>query len=417
MLAPERVLTLGDARRFVADHGFVPAVPAPSPPRLGIEIEWQTVAADDPSRGVPFELLHSVARQISLPRGSRLTFEPGGQVELSSLPFTHFDACTAILADARALTAGLAEAGIGLVGLGLLPGEPRPRPVRSPRYDAMEVHFDASGTAGRTMMRQTAAIQVNVDLGPERDIARRWKTAHALGPVLGAAFANSPFRDRQPSGWCSTRLAVWLDIERARAVPLDPQASPASAWASYALRAPVMFIRASENDFVALDEPMSFTEWILGGHELGWPTQEDLAYHLTTLFPPIRPRGWLELRMVDSLPLEWSVVPAIVAVALLDDVEARRRISVELEPFAERWEDAARHALHDPELARAADTCFTTALDALPRLGAVQSVIDVVALYRDRYVARRRCPADDLLDAWSATGRLVPDPESVPCPT
>ena len=350
MLAPERVLTLGDARRFVADHGFVPSGPATAPARLGIEIEWQTVCANDPSSVVPFDVLQSVARAITLPGGSRLTFEPGGQVELSSLPFEKFDACTAILADAHALTAGLADAGIGLVGLGLLPGDPRSRPVRSPRYDAMEAHFDASGPAGRTMMCQTAAIQVNVDLGPERDVARRWRTAHALGPLLGAVFANSPFRDRAPSGWCSNRLAVWLDIERGRAVPFDAQATPAAAWASYALRAPVMFIRASEEKFVPLREPLSFTEWIVGGHELGWPTQEDLAYHLTTLFPPIRPRGWLELRMFDALPLEWSVVPAIVAVALLED-RASERIAHDLEPIEERWEDAARDSLHDPDFA------------------------------------------------------------------
>src|SRR4051812_29230743 len=107
MLAPERVLTLGDARRFVADHGFVPAAPPGAPPRLGIEIEWQTICLSNPSSGIPFDVLESVARGIPLPAASRLTFEPGGQIELSSLPFAGFDACTAILADAQALTAGL----------------------------------------------------------------------------------------------------------------------------------------------------------------------------------------------------------------------------------------------------------------------------------------------------------------------
>jgi glutamate--cysteine ligase len=412
MLAPERVLTLGDARRYVADHGFVPPVSPTAPPRLGIEIEWQTVCADDPSLVVPFDELQSVASGIALPGGSRLTFEPGGQVELSSLPFEKFDACTAILADAQALTTGLAAAGIGLVGLGLLPGDPRPRPVRTPRYDAMEAHFDASGPAGRTMMRQTAAIQVNIDLGPEDDMVRRWRAAHDLGPLLGAVFANSPFRDRAPSGWCSNRLAVWLDIERGRAVPTDTQVSPASAWATYALGAPVMFIRATDDDFVAPAEPLSFADWILRGHELGWPTQEDLAYHLTTLFPPIRPRGWLELRMFDALPLEWSVVPAIVAVALLQDPVAAARIAPEIEPIANRWADAARDSLHDPDFARAAAVCFDAALDALPRLDAAPHIIEVVERYRDQYVAFGRCPADDLVDGWNATGRLVPEPET-----
>jgi glutamate--cysteine ligase len=416
MVAPQSVLTLGDARRIVADHGFptAPSTPSASPARLGVEIEWHTVRIDDPDLAVPFELLETTARSIHLPGASRLTFEPGGQVELSSQPLPGFEACTAILDDARALTDGLAAVGVGLVGLGLLPGTTRPRALHSPRYDAMEAHFDAFGSAGRTMMRQTAAIQVNVDLGAVDDEPSRWQTAHALGPVLAAVFANSPFLASAPSGWCSTRLAVWLAIERGRSAPVGTNGNAGSAWAEYALRAPVMFIRASDDDYVAVCEPLTFGEWIDGGHALGWPTEDDLAYHLTTLFPPIRPRGWLELRMVDSLPSEWSTVPAIVAVALLEDAEASQRIAPVLAPLEGRWDDAARHALHDPDFASAACECFAAALDALPRLGASTEIIDVVEEYRARYVSRERCPADELLDAWKATGRLVPDAEGTP---
>ena len=418
MVASQPVLTLDDARRIVADHGFPSAstTPQDSPTQLGVEIEWHTVSIDEPDHAVPFELLESTARSIHLPGRSRLTFEPGGQVELSSPPLPGFDACTAILDDARALTSGLAKVGVGLVGLGLLPGGTRPRALHSPRYDAMEAHFDAFGSAGRTMMRQTAAIQVNVDLGAHDDAPSRWQSAHALGPVLAAVFANSPFLASAPSGWSSTRLAVWLAIERRRSAPVGPHGNAGSAWADYALRAPVMFIRASDDEYVAVCEPLTFAEWIDGGHALGWPNEDDLAYHLTTLFPPIRPRGWLELRMIDSLPSEWSTVPAIVAGALLEDAESSRRIAPVLAPLASRWHDAARHALHDPDFAAAASECFAAALDALQRLGAATEIIDVVEHYRARYVSRERCPADELLDGWKATGRLVPDPEGTPTP-
>jgi glutamate--cysteine ligase len=205
-------------------------------------------------------------------------------------------------------------------------------------------------------------------------------------------------------------------MERGRAVPLDADASPGSAWANYALQAPVMFIRASDHEFVPLREPVTFVDWIHGGHELGWPTEADLAYHLTTLFPPIRPRGWLELRMFDALPLRWALVPAAVVVALLDDPVASATAGRALGPVAGRWEDAARGALHDDDFAVAADTCFTAALDALGRLGAPAPLVESVEQYRDRYVSRGRCPADDLLDEWRATGRMLPDPEPVPCP-
>jgi glutamate--cysteine ligase len=417
MPARERVLTRDDARRIVAAHGFrPPPVPTSSPPRLGVEIEWHTVPLGDPDQPTSFDLLETTASGIALPGDSRLTFEPGGQVELSSRPLPGFDAGPAILADARALTEGLADAGIGLVGVGLLPGIPRPRTVHSPRYDAMEAHFDAFGPAGRTMMRQTAAIQVNIDLGAQDATPSRWQTAHALGPLLAAVFANSPFVASAPSGWCSTRLAVWLAIERGRSAPVGSAGTAGSAWADYSMRAPVMFIRASEDDFVPIREPLSFAEWISGGHELGWPTEDDLAYHLTTLFPPIRPRGWLELRMVDSLPSEWSIVPAIVAVALLEDAEAAQRIRPVLAPLADRWREAAHDALHQPVFAHAACECFAAALDALPRLGAEDDVIDVVERYRERFVSRERCPADDLLDVWRKTGRVVPDPDGTPTP-
>jgi glutamate--cysteine ligase len=410
MLAAERVLTLGDARRFVAGHGFGPADPAPDGARLGIEIEWQTVSAGDAARPIPFDLLRATARNAVLPGGSRLTFEPGGQVELSSRALPGFEAHAAIVADARALIDKLAQQGIALVGVGLLPGAARERLVHSPRYDAMEAHFDASGPEGRTMMRQTAAVQVNVDLGPAYDVARRWRFTHALGPVLAAAFANSPFRGTEPSGWRSTRLAVWLALERGRAVPSDHAMSPAAAWASYALRAPLMFIRAAADDYRPVRERVSFAEWILGGHALGWPTEADLEYHLTTLFPPVRPRGWLELRMIDALPLEWATVPASVVTGLLDPT-AFASLRRTLEPVADRWEDAARDSLHDPTFAAAAEACFNAAVAGLARLGAPTEVVDPVLAFRDRYVERGRCPADDLLDEFHRCGRLVPAPE------
>ncbi len=414
MLATEPVLTLDDARRIVAKHGFTPTASSTSTARLGIEIEWHTVRIDAPDDPVPFDLLEATAPGIELPGKSRLTFEPGGQVELSSRALPGFDAAAAIRADTLALTRGLADAGVGLIGLGLLPGRERPRNLLSPRYDAMEAHFDAVGTAGRTMMRQTAAIQANVDLGAHDAAPSRWETAHALGPLLAAAFANSPFLASAPSGWLSTRLSVWLAIERGRSAPVGDVGGAGSAWADYALRAPVMFIRSSDQDYVPIREPLSFGAWITHGHALGWPTEDDLAYHLTTLFPPIRPRGWLELRMIDSLPSQWSTVPAIVAYALLEDAEASARIAPALAPLTGRWSDAARGALHQPEFARAASECFTAALDALPGLGADTRVTELVERYRDRYVARGRCPADELLDTWKATGRLLPAPEALP---
>lgn len=156
---------------------------------------------------------------------------------------------------------------------------------------------------------------------------------------------------------------------------------------------------------------LTFRQWT----RTGAPTREDLDYHLTTLFPPVRPRGHLELRMIDAQPGDdgW-IVPLAVTTALFDDPEAAESVYRAVKPLAERarplpaphnplWIDAARYGLTDPELHEVAVTCFTTALRALPRLGATEAVTDAVSDYLERYVLRGRTPADDLLDRLRGT--------------
>ncbi|HZP28722.1 MAG TPA: glutamate-cysteine ligase family protein, partial [Acidimicrobiia bacterium] len=306
MPARTRVLDTDGARRFVAARGFEPAAAGPLAQRVGIEAEWLTVRLDADHRRAPLAAVRDAASACQpLPAGSRVTFEPGGQIELSTRPLPGVRACDALATDAAALGKALAGAGIGLVAVGLDPGPEPEREVRSPRYDAMEAYFDLAGPAGRTMMRSTAAVQVNVDLGPDGDLPRRWRLAHHLGPVLAAAFANSPFAHGAPSGYRSTRLAVWRAIDPSRTRPVGAGSDGATgcrtAWADYALGAGVMLVRADAEHHVPVLDRLSFADWIERGHELGWPTLDDLDYHLTTLFPPVRPRGWLELRMIDGV--------------------------------------------------------------------------------------------------------------------
>jgi len=133
------------------------------------------------------------------------------------------------------------------------------------------------------------------------------------------------------------------------------------------------------------------------GHELGWPTLDDFDYHLTTLFPPVRPRGWLELRMIDSLPDPWWRVAAAVATALLEDAAAgaAAREAVTRAGVADHWRSAARHGLADPALRAAAQAVFPAALSGLGRLGADRATVAAAEAFHDRFVARGRCPADD----------------------
>jgi len=257
-------------------------------------------------------------------------------------------------------------------------------------------------------MRSTAAMQVNLDLGPPDEIDARWRRTHAVGPVLAAAFANSPFADGRPTGWHSTRLAVWRAIDPTRTTPAVNGVDCRRAWARYALDADVMLVRRSETEHIALPHGFTFAQWIERGHELGWPTVDDLEYHLGTLFPPVRPRGWFELRMVDAVPNPWWRVAAAVTATLANDPDAAARATVATAETAGLWEDAARCGLSHPALAAAARDCFAAASDALARSDATAETVDAVDAFIDRYVARGRTPADDLLDRWQRDGTVQP---------
>ena len=397
MPSPTRSLTLADIHDHVRRHCFTPAGP---PGRVGVELELLTMRAGDRSRRPDPVDLFSVVDHLDVPGGGRLTVEPGGQVELSSRP--HAGAAAAIDATAagvEGLQSALDEEGIHTSALGLDPSRPSRRIVSNPRYDAMEAYFDGDGGAGLTMMCATASIQVNLDLGDPADLVRRWRVAHALGPVLVAAFANSPLAVGVPTGAKSSRQQVWAVLDRTRTAPALSPLPPADAWARYALAARVMLIRAGATDHEPVRDDLSFAGWIAEGHELGYPTVDDFAYHLTTLFPPVRPKGWLELRMIDALPGPWWQVALAVTTALLDDPAALDTAERTCPPVADCWAEAAAHGLSHPGLASAARTCFAAALDALPRIGVDPTA---TAAFADRYVDRGRCPADDVLDRWTA---------------
>ncbi|GAA3535600.1 ergothioneine biosynthesis glutamate--cysteine ligase EgtA [Streptomyces osmaniensis] len=394
------------------------------PPRtLGVEVEWLVHELRSPQLPVTPERLEAAYAALrTVPLRSALTVEPGGQLELSSPPATSLMECIGtVSADLDTARAVLREHDLDLVGIGNDPWHSPRRFLRQPRYDAMETCLDRAGPAGRAMMCTSASVQVCLDAGYEEPgplgHGRRWWLAHQLGAVLVAAFANSPLAGREPTGWLSTRQLLWMEIgpDRAGAPPLN--GDPRAAWARHVVDAPVMCVR---QDGGAWDVPegLSFREWTRSGAPRP-PTQEDLDYHLTTLFPPVRPRGHLELRMIDAQPGEdgW-IVPLAVTTALFDDPEAAETAYRAVKPLAERalsqpaphnplWLDAARSGLADPELREVADVCFAAALEALPRLGATTAVTDAVAAYRDRYVARGRCPADDLLDELYGTDRTL----------
>jgi len=370
--AAQPQLGLDDARDLIGQIGFGGD---PGDGLIGVELESFAVPATDPA---------SLALPV-LPGGSAISFEPGGQVELSSRPARSVgEVCEAVGLDLAVLREAFSRQGIELVQRGLSRSVPR-RIVDGPRYRAMEAYFDAGGPAGRVMMCATASVQVNVDLGPGPE---RWRRANALGPVLAAAFSSSAL----PRRWACARLGAWLEVDPTRTAPVEPEPEPGAAWADYALDARVMLIRADPEDYVPVVEPLTAREWVAGGHPLGWPTSEDVAYHLTTLFPPVRPRGWLEVRMIDALPDPWWRVPVAVVAAVLDDpdVEAQCGSAAVLAP--DGWRAAAVRGLADPVLAEGAAACAKTALAGLDRVDADPLTADLVDRWASAVFEGRKLP-------------------------
>jgi glutamate--cysteine ligase len=372
--------------------------------RVGLEVEAHCFDPADPHRRPTWDEITGILKSLpAMPGGSVMTVEPGGAVELSGPPARGaLPAIEAMIIDQAVLRKAFAAAGLGLVMLGADPLRPAQRVNPGARYHAMEQFFKAShtGAAGAAMMTSTASVQVNLDAGPAAGWADRVRLAHALGPTLVAIAANSPLLGGNFSGWRSTRQRVWSQLDSARCGPILTASAddPGTDWARYALKAPVMLVHSPEP--VPVMHYLRFADWADGRELLGGrrPTTYDLEYHLTTLFPPVRPRQWLEIRYLDSVPD--AVWPAVVftLVTLLDDPVAADIAAEAVEPVATAWDIAARVGLTDRRLYAAANRLVAVAAERVPP-ALTEAMQQLVAA-----VERGRCAADEFSDQVIANG-------------
>ena len=231
------------------------------------------------------------------------TFEPGGQLELSPPPRPSAAAMVRDLGHLlrRADTIAAAR-GVRLEAVGLNPyhcAAEVPLRLRTPRYLAMQAMFDEVGLDGRRMMRLTASLQISIDLLSGRAGREQWLVANLAGPPLTAAFANSGRAEGRPAGLPGARTRIWQNADLRRTGYDGRQldlADPVGAYAAFAAAAP----------------------------RLPVPEAQSPSYHLSTLFPPVRPRGgYLEVRYLDAQPF-WRIGEAVTTVAaLLYDTQAR----------------------------------------------------------------------------------------------
>nr|WP_081747330.1 ergothioneine biosynthesis glutamate--cysteine ligase EgtA [Arthrobacter sp. Br18] len=405
-----RALSETEAEIYVASVCFKTGPPG----AVGVEIERIVHDPSDLRRPVPVAEVRAATAGAGrkLPGGGVITYEPGGQLELSSACGADLPSVIdAVRADLSVIDGTFEDAGLSFSGVALDPVRPPVRTLDHPRYAAMEAHFDRTGPAGRTMMCSTASLQVCLDAGlpgsGTGSAVQRWQRLHRLAPVLVALFANSPFQQGAPSGWQSTRQAVWLNTDPSRTSPVPDSDDPPVAWARYALDASVLCIPAPRGSWEA-PRGLTMRGW-LRGHGPRPVTREDLDYHLSTLFPFIRPRGFLEIRVIDAQAGSTWEAAAAITTALVEDERAADIAAEACTPVTalpDPMTVAARDGLADPVLAQAGLACAEAALDSLERLKADADTRFRVESFVEDYTARGRSPADQRIDDWRRTGRF-----------
>ena len=250
--------------------------------------------------------------------GGSVSLEPGGQLELSGAPLSNLhQTCAETGRHLRHMRAVSSALGVGMLGIGFQPKWRRDDISWMPkgRYQIMQNHMPKVGTMGLDMMLRSCTVQVNLDYADEADMRRKFRTSLALQPIATALFANSPFKDGKPSGWLSGRAHVWTDTDNARCgVPscvFDPHFGY-EQWIDYILDVPMYFLHRGE-DYVDV-AGKSFRDYLAGtlaGFEGEPPQMADFEDHITTAFPEVRLKQYLEMRGADSG--SWANICALPA--------------------------------------------------------------------------------------------------------
>lgn len=405
---------------------------------IGLELELFPVTRRSPSQRLRLDepvgassatrAVLAAAREDAAAEGATVTVEPGGQVEIATSCRQTVPEAIAELSRASGRVAArfaAADADLLAAGLDVWHGlHTVPQQLAVPRYERMHAHLAARGQDGPLMMRHTCALQVNLDLGDGAVAGSRWCLANLLAPIATATFANSPavVRGRPVR---SRRSLAWQALDPSRTGFargfVAGEGDVADHVLELALAADVLLLPPSPGGWTA-PRGRSLGDWLDGGHAVGWPTEADVREHLTTLFPEVRARGFLELRSIDAVPAAFRrAVVLLIAGAVLDD-RARDAIVALLEPHRADLPALARRCatdgLSDPRLCALAVEVWAYARDGAARLrGVTRADVSTIEAYVDRFTVRGRAPADELAELLAHDPRGARAWATEPLPT
>jgi glutamate--cysteine ligase len=361
--------------------------------------------------------------------GGAISLEPGGQFELSGAPVESVhQTCSELMAHLAQIREVAGPLGIGFLGIGMAPTWTRAQMPMMPkgRYRIMTAYMPKVGKLGLDMMYRTCTVQTNLDFSSEADMVKKLRVGLALQPVSTALFANSPFTEGKPNGFLSFRSEIWRDTDPDRSGMLPWAFEPGMGferWVDYALDVPMYFVKRGDR-YVDL-AGQSFRA-LLAGKLADLPgeraTVSDWANHLSTIFPEVRLKRYLEMRGADGGP--WRRLPALPAFwagIYYDDSSLDAAWDL-----VKDWTTAERQALRDdvPRLGfnakirgrtvrDLAEECLVLARAGLTRRDRRdQSGRDETRYLEplEEIVARGRTPAEELLERFHSTWRGSVDP-------
>jgi glutamate--cysteine ligase len=348
--------------------------------------------------------------------GGAISLEPGGQFELSGAPVeTVHQTCSELMAHLAQVKEVARPLGIGFLGLGMIPTWSRAQIPMMPkgRYRIMTAYMPKVGNLGLDMMYRTCTVQTNIDYSSEADMVKKLRVSLALQPVATAMFANSPFTEGKPNGFLSFRSEIWRDTDPDRSGMLPWAFEPGMGferYVDYALSVPMYFVKRDERYIDVAGQ--SFRDLMAGRLE-GLPgehaTISDWANHVSTIFPEVRLKRYLEMRGADGGP--WRRLPALPAywVGILYDDDSLQAAW----DLVKDWTAAERQKLRDEvprrgfaatiagqSVLQLAKTTIALAENGLARRRRLDARGQDERRYLrpiEDYVARGITPADELL--------------------
>ena len=346
---------------------------------------------------------------FEIPDGATMTFEPGGQIEISTLACASpNDLLGGLEVIVKPLRDRLGDQGIELLAAGIDPLTPIdcvPLQLHVDRFERMTQYFERIGPFGVRMMRQTAAVQISLDRGPRP--SERWRLLNNLAPFLIAIFANSPRYTGQDSRHKSFRAHCWRMLDTTRTGVVAAGGDPASEYVAFALDAHDMMRDDPSGEY------RPFRDWVGPGD---WDDSQ-WARHLTTLFPEVRPRGHFEVRSCDAVDPAWYAAVVVFLAGLVYDERSADEADGLVMGATSLLDRAGQCGLTDPTIARTARDLVQIALDGAARLPSAYLHPDHVERAHEifgKYTCRGLSPAD-LTQSTGRPERLpISHPERLP---